>query len=268
MNWNLFSKELSRSLLYLFIWSFIVVLLTIVAMSFYPYMSEMGESMTKIMQMMPQAFMKAMGIDPNMWSSILGLYNTYYGIYIIVLMGIYSAYNGANMLSKEERNHTAEFLLTKPITRGRIFFSKFMVTLTLLLGIFILQLISAYIGVKIFGESGVKWDIFWAMHIHGLANMFFFTCLLLILSVVLNPRMNFMGLAVGLVFGTYFLKAISQAVDKASWLGYFSPYHYLSINIYEPNYSVNYINLTIFTFLSVIMVVGAFYIYRHKDIDA
>ncbi len=236
-------------------------------MSFYPYMSEMGESMTKIMQMMPQAFMKAMGIDPNMWSSILGLYNTYYGIYIIVLMGIYSGYNGANMLSKEERNHTAEFLLTKPITRGSIFFSKFMVTLTLLLGIFILQLISAYIGVKIFGENEVNWRIFWAMHVHGLAIMFFFTSLLLLLSVIMNPRNNFMGLAVGLVFGTYFLKAISQAVAKANWLGYFSPYHYLSINIYEPNYGIDWLNLIIFTSISLIMIVASYYIYNGKDID-
>jgi len=49
------------------------------------------------------------------------------------------------------------------------------------------------------------------------------------MSSFLSPKLNYMGPIVGLIFGSYFLNAISMAVEKVSWLGYLSPYHYLNL---------------------------------------
>ncbi len=50
MNENLYSKELKRNKRNLVIWSAIVIGLTILVMSVFPYMKNMGEELAKIMK--------------------------------------------------------------------------------------------------------------------------------------------------------------------------------------------------------------------------
>ncbi len=233
----------------------------------YPYMKDMGDSMEGMMKMMPQGMLKAFGIDPNMWTSILGLYNAYYGFYLVLLMGIYSGTNGANVLSKEERNKTAEFLMTKPITRSQVFITKMMTTLTLLLLIISIQIFAAFIGIIVFGEQGVSWETFFIMHFHGFVLLFFFTALGVLLSMLLSPKQNFMGAIVGIVFGSYFLDAISKAVEQVNWLGYISPNHYLNFNIFTPNYGINIPGVLVFFLLSMGLITVSYFLFQKRDIS-
>ena len=213
MIWNLYTKDLKRNTKNLLIWTLVVVLLTILTMAMYPYMKGMGDSMEGMMKMMPEAMLKAFGIDPQMWTSILGLYNTYYGFYLVLLMGIFSGTNGANALAKEQREKTTEFLLTKPITRGQIFITKMAIVFTLLLLIFGIQTFAAYLGITIFG-AGVNWTTFFTMHFHGLILLFFFTSLGVLLSMLLKAKLNFMGELSGSysvpIFLMLYLKLLSK----------------------------------------------------------
>ena len=177
MNWNLFSKELKRNRNNLFIWIAIVMGLTLVVMAIFPYMGEMGDELISLMNNMPDGISKALGIDTHTWSNILGLYSMYYGIYILVLMAIYTASTGANILSKEERDGTAEFLLSKPISRRDIYFTKISVLLSLTFIIYLVQIFTAFIGVLSFGGESIKWDEFAVMHLHGLVIIYMLWCI-------------------------------------------------------------------------------------------
>lgn len=266
MIWNLYSKELKRSLRNLSIWTLVVVFLTLTTMAMYPYMKDMGDSMQGMMKMMPEAMLKAFGIDPQMWTSILGIYNSYYGFYLILLMGIYSGTNGANATSREQREKTAEFLLTKPITRSQIFWTKMANVLTMLILIFGIQTFSAYMGIITFGGEGVSWTTFAIMHFHGFVLIFFFTALGVMLSMLLKAKLNFMGTIVGIVFGSYFLDAISKAVEQVKWLGYLSPNHYLNFNIFTPGYGINLPGIIIFFVMSLGLIIGSYFLFQKKDI--
>lgn len=265
---NIYIKETSRGLRNLLLWSSVVVFLTLTTLAMFPYMKGMGESMESMMKMFPQGMLKAFGIDPKMWSSILGLYNTYFGFYLILLMGIYTGTNGANALSKGQRDKTAEFLLTKPISRREVFLSKMIVVITLLLLIVCIQAGSAILGIVLFGEKEVDWSVFFTMHLHGLVLLFFYTSVGVLLSTLLKSKINFMGIIVGLVFGAYFLDAISKAVQQVKWLGYLSPNHYLHFNIFAPDYGPNVVSIVFFTLLSILLIVSSYLLYRRKDIDS
>ncbi|NDH78416.1 MAG: multidrug ABC transporter permease, partial [Flavobacteriia bacterium] len=112
MNTVLFTKELKRNRKNTLIWTSIVLAFTLMILSIYPSFSHMGEDMVKLMSSLPEEYAKAFGMDEATWSSIIGFYATYYGIYITLLMGIYTASTGATIIGKEERDGTAEFLLT------------------------------------------------------------------------------------------------------------------------------------------------------------
>lgn len=266
MIWNLYTKELKRNFRNLLIWTFVVVFLTLTTMAMYPYVKDMGDSMAGMMKMMPQGMLKAFGIDPQMWSSILGLYNAYYGFYLVLLMGIFSGTNGANALAKEQRDKTSEFLFTQAFTRGQIFVTKMLTVLTLLVLIFGIQMLSTSLGILIFADGEADWSIFGIMHVHGFFLLFFFTCVGVMLSVLLRSKLNFMGVIVGLVFGSYFLDAISKAIQEVSWLGYLSPNYYLNFNIFTPNYGLNIPSILFFFTLSMILVIASYYKFMRKDI--
>lgn len=268
MIWNLYNKELKRNFRNLSIWTFVVVFLTLTTMAMYPYVKDMGDSMAGMMKMMPQGMLKAFGIDPQMWSSILGLYNAYYGFYLVLLMGIFSGTNGANALAKEQRDKTSEFLFAQPFTRKEIFVTKMWTVLTLLVLIFGIQMLFTCLGIFIFADGQADWSIFGIMHIHGFFLLLFFTCMGVMLSVLLRPKLNFMGVIVGIVFGSYFLDAISKAIEQVSWLGYLSPNNYLNFNIFTPNYGLNIPAIVFFFTLSMILVFVSYFIFKRKDIGS
>ena len=267
MNGNLYTKELKRNRRNLVIWSAIVIVVTIVVMSVFPYMKNMGEEMVKMMSKLPEGMVKAMGIDERTFHTILGMYNSYYGVYIIVLLSIYTSSTGATIISMEEKNKTAEFLLTKPISRKNIFVTKLLVLFTLTFTAFFVQTITALIFVIAIGEEHVKWSVFTTMHTHGLILILLFTCVGLVLSMLIKPKKNFMGMTVGIVFGSYFLYTIAKVADTASWIGYISPFHYLDFSVTDPNYSINFSQVGIMLFVSILLMIVSYKIYEKKDIS-
>lgn len=267
MNKNLYTTELKRSLKNLITWSLIVIGFTVMILAIYPYMADMGQDITQLMSKLPDELKKGLGVDDSTWGSILGFYNTYFGIYIIVLMGIYSASTGATIISKEEKDKTSEFLMTRPISRLTIFNSKIASLFTLVGIIFTLQTITAAIGMNSFSTVKIDWSTLATMHIHGFTLVIFFTSVGVLLSMFITPKKNFMGMVVGIVFGTYFIDAISKAADPINWLGYFSPFHYVGFNITDNDYSLSYFSIMgIFTISSILLII-AYKKYKLKDIN-
>ena len=234
-------------------------------MSLFPYMKELREDMADIMSKMPKGMTRAMGINSQSFNSILGMYNSYYGIYIIVLLSIYSSSVAATIISKEVTNKTAEFLLTKPITRKNIFNTKLIVLFTLTFTSIFAQTFTA--GIFAFAyEKQVNWSVFATMHTHGFLLILLFTCIGLFLSMLIKPKRSFMGMIVGIVFGSYFLNTIAKAADALSWVGYFSPFNYLDFTVTDINYQINFTEAGVVLFISLSLLIIASKIYNKKDI--
>ena len=265
MNTVLFLKELKRNRKNTLIWSSIVLGFTLMILSIYPSFSHMGEDMVKLMSNLPEEYAKAFGMDEATWSSIIGFYATYYGIYITLLMGIYTASTGATIIGKEERDGTAEFLLTRPISRGSVAGTKLAVLLTLFVIVYAVQTLVAIAGMSVFADT-VNWDAFVAMHIHGFFLIAFFTSAGVLLGSVLSVKLNYMGPIVGLIFGTYFLNAIASASDAVGFLAYFSPYHYMPLTLEQGSLSADPWACLGFAVASAVMLVFSYKRYLKRDI--
>jgi len=230
MNRALYLKELKRNRKNATIWTGIVLAFTLMILSIYPSFAEMGEEMAKLMSSMPEAYARAFGIDSNTWASIVGFYSTYYGVYITLLMGIFTASTGATIVGKEERDGTAEFLLTHPLSRATVSATKMAVLGTLFLIVYAVQSVVAVAGMAVFGDN-VPWATVAAMHVHGFALVLFFTGVGVLLGSLLSVKTNFMGPVVGLIFGSYFLNAMARSTESVEWLSYASPYRYLQLHL-------------------------------------
>lgn len=268
MNRNLYTKELKRNRKNLITWTLIVVGLTFMVLSIFPYMSEMGSEMAIVMDKIPNEMKKAMGMDNDTWSSILGFYSTYFGIYIVVLIGIYSGSTGASILSKEEREGTSEFLFSKPISRPEIFWTKMGSLFTLMLIIYFIQTGIAALGISLFGPENLAWSKWVAMQINGLFLVLIFTAFGVLVSFFFRPKKNFMGMIVGVVFGMYFISAIAKAADAVNFIGYISPFNYVTFDVLNPNYSVHWLPGILLCLISFGFLYSSLRIFTKKDIEA
>ena len=264
MNTVLFFKELKRNRKNTMIWSAIVLAFTLMILSIFPSFSHMGEDMVKLMSSLPEEYAKAFGMDEATWSSIIGFYATYYGIYITLLMGIYTASTGATIVGKEERDGTAEFLLTRPISRGTIVKTKFSVLGTLFMVVYFLQTLVAIVGMNILGQTliGVLcWPCTYTASFDRL-----FTAAGVLLGSLLSVKLNFMGPVVGMIFGTYFLNAIASASESVDWLAYLSPYHYMPLTLDQGQLEISTVACAGFAAATAVMLWVAYNRYMKKDI--
>ena len=267
MNANLYRKELKRNRKNLMVWTLIVLGFTLFVLGFYPSIADMGTALTDLMEKLPPELGKAMGMDMTTWSGSVGYYSTYYGIYIILLMGIYTTSTGATIVSKEERDGTSEFLLTRPLSRTNIMVTKMAALFTLVGIIFLLQTLTAMAGFQFFSPNEVNWTEVSIMHGHGFILILFFTCIGVLLPHLSHPKKNFMGMVVGLIFGSYFLNALSRSSPDLEWLGYISPFHYMSFSISDPDYGFNALGSIMLLVLAFGLLYTAHWRYQSKDIQ-
>jgi ABC-2 type transport system permease protein len=101
------------------IWCVGMVLVVWSGMQKYGAMSGEAGSLNAVMQDLPRSLKAILGMGPFDLSTLAGYYGVLF-VYIALMAAIHAVMLGADMLAKEERDHTVEFLLAKPLSRVSI----------------------------------------------------------------------------------------------------------------------------------------------------
>ena len=120
---TLLFHELKRNKLSLVIWSAIIAFMLSVTVIIYPEMSSEMESISDMMANMG-AFSDAFGMDKLNFGEFIGYFGVECGNVLGLGGAFFAAIVGVSALAKEEKEHTAEFLLTHPVTRTSIVLQK------------------------------------------------------------------------------------------------------------------------------------------------
>src|SRR4030043_1628886 len=124
---NIFLRELKANLKSLVIWSVIITVLIILAVSKFTAFAGDPETM-KMIDSMPPAMLDAFSMRACNLTTLSG----FYGIMLVYfgLMGaIAAAMWGSDIISKEERDKTVEFSLVLPVSRSRVITAKMLAAL-------------------------------------------------------------------------------------------------------------------------------------------
>ncbi|MBZ9609673.1 ABC transporter permease [Clostridium estertheticum] len=120
---NVFIVEMRAHRKGLIIWAFGILFMVVAGMGKYVALSVSGQSMNDLFDQMPKSMQKIFGIGSFDLSKASGYYGMLF-LYLALMATIHAAMLGADIISKEERDKTAEFLLSKPISRNKIITSK------------------------------------------------------------------------------------------------------------------------------------------------
>ena len=267
MNRNLFFKELKRNALSLIIWMSVITLLICLTMSVYRTFIANQSKVMGMLSLIPKGMLQFKGIsDVGELLSVLGFYSVNNVIYMLVLGSIYAIVLSSNILLKEEYNKTAEYLISRPLTRSGIFLSKLAVVLV---NVFLLNLVSSVAGltcIEIVKTAPVSIKAFLILSLYTfLLNILFAAAGLFLSTIIRRPR-PITTFCIGLVLIMYFIYTLSKITEGASKLGYLSPFRYVDLEVTSPGYRLVSGDLAYFLGISLILLAVSFRLYSRRDI--
>jgi ABC-2 type transport system permease protein len=263
---NIFIHELKAYRKSTIIWTISLVVIAGLFMSLYPAFSKDAEEFTKLLEGYPAAVRDAFGIDLEHFFSILGFYC--YALSFITLCGAIQAMNlGTSIVSKEVREKTADFLLTKPVTRTHVLSSKLLAALSSLLITNIVYLAAASLIANQVKTADFSFKIFIMLSITVLFVQLIFLAIGIILSVIVPKIKSVLTVSLGTVFAFYFLGMLSATSgDEAK--RYISPFKYFDTAYIMENSSFEASFLIAGTVIIILAIAASYYVYTKKDIHA
>lgn len=169
------------------------------------------------------SFSEAFGMDRLNFGTLVGFYAVECGNILGLGGAFYASFCAVGMLSKEEKDRTAEFLLTHPVSRTRIISEKLMAVM-LQITLMNLLIYALAVGViAMIGES-VPWKEVTLMHLAYYLLQIELASICFGISAFL--RKGSIGVGLGIAILLYFLNLIANIADVASFLKYITPFGY------------------------------------------
>ncbi len=204
------------------IWTGAIGFFMAVCILLFPQMQVQAEEMSEAFASMG-AFTAAFGMDRLNFGTFIGFYGVECGNVLGLGGGFFAAMLGAGILSKEERDHTAEFLLTHPIRRSRVLTEKL---IALVLQVLLLNglVFLVCLGSIVFIEEAIPWRSLCLIHLAFLLVQGELIGICFGISAFLRRGSAGVGLGLATIF--YFMNLLANLSEDLQWLKYLTPFGY------------------------------------------
>ena len=263
---NIFFKELKSHRKSLIFWSVGVFLMVATGMSKYAGMSASGQSMNDLMAEMPKSLQAVLGVGVFDLSKASGYYGLLF-LYLVLMATIHAAMLGANIIAKEERDKTSEFLFVKPVSRSNIITAKLFAAL---LNIVIFNLVTLASSVAIVGYysdgEAVSGDIAMTM-----AGMFLLQLLFMVIgsaiSAVKKKPKTAASVATGILLLTFMLSVAIDLNENMKGFKYLTPFKYFEAKdmMYGGGLDLTFVLLSVL-FITMLAVI-TYIFYKKRDLN-
>lgn len=257
-----FCHELKRGRLSLMIWTAVISFMLGVCVFIYP---EMSSQMGQISEMFANMgdFSAAFGMDQLNFGEFRG----YFGIECGNTLGLggafFAAILGIAALSKEEKERTADFLLTHPLSRGNIITGKLLAVLTQILILNITVAAVSVLSMVLIGEQDAIADM-------GLLFLAYTILQIEIAAITFGIsaflKNGSLGIGLGLAVTLYFLNLVSNLTEDARFLKYITPFGYTDASAILADQVIEMKHLAVGIALAVIGIIAGYWKYTKKDI--
>lgn len=259
---NIFIREMKSHKKSLIIWCISVILLIVMGMMKYEGFSKTGESINELMATMPEALKAMFGLGAFNLTEVRGYYGVFF-MYFVLMATIHASMLGATIISKEERDKTAEFLLVKPASRNKIISSKSLAVIANILIFNLTTLVSSIVimGAYNKGES-INKDIVLLMAAMFILQLLFM-CIGTATAAVSNKPKKATSVSMAVLLGTFFLSMFIDLNSNLENLKYITPFKYFQARDIMFNGGLD----TTFVILSIVIIVvllSVTYIFYNK----
>ena len=260
---NLFIRELKAHKKALLIWCVSIALLITSGMAKYSGYAAGGTNI--FLQSIPYSLRALLGFGNFDATTFSGFYAILFS-YIELTAALHATLLGASILSKEERDKTAEFLMSKPVSRKKILTAKLAAGLT---NVFVVNIVSFAASVAVAEAKSAGSQIIAQMAVFCISMLcvqLIFYAIGSISAVCLKKPRSSGSFATGILFAAFALAKITDIFNKINILNMLSPFKYFDIVRLEAGSGIDGISLLFSLALSGIFFVFTYIFYEKRDL--
>lgn len=259
---TLIKHELKQGRTSLIIWTASISFLLSICIFMFP---EMKNDMGNIGDMFASmgSFTKAFGMDQVNFGILIGFYAVECGNILGLGGALFASLCAVSSLAKEEKEHTAEFLLSHPIKRSRLITDKlisvFVQIIILNAAVFLVSVVSILAI-----DEAMPWKELFLLHSSYFIVQIELACVCFGISAFI--RRGSIGIGLGIAIIMYFLNIIANISDSAEFLKYITPFGYADGTDIVSNLELNTVFILLGLSYSCIAIIFAYTYYCKKDI--
>ena len=254
--------EINQGKLSFLIWTASVGMLLAVCVFLYPEMKGEMEGVSELFASMG-SFTAAFGMDKLNFGTLTGYYAVECGNILGLGGGFYAALCGAGILSKEEKERTAEFLMVHPVSRGRIITEKLVAVFLQITAMNLLIYALAAGSMAAIGED-IPWKELNLLHLAYYLMQLEIGGVCFGISAFM--RKGTLGAGLGLAAMLYCLNLVANIADAASFLKYITPFGYCDGADIVSEGSLDGALVAVGALIGVAGIAAAYLKYTKKDI--
>ena len=263
---NIYKHEFRMTVRSVVIWSIALAVLLLAFLSIFSSLAPDAALLNEAMAKMPKALLVAFGISGVDLSTVMGFYSFVF-VFCQLCLAIQAANYGVGLVSVEERDMTADFLLAKPVGRTRILTSKLLAAFTSLTITNLVVWISSLILIAAF-RDGRAYDpqALILLLLSIVVFQLYFLAVGVLISLIMKRVQSVTAVSMALAFGLYALNAFGGLLGKNTF-DLLSPFKY-----FDPTYIINHVAydtplVLVSLVIIVLSVAGSYVLYTRRDIQ-
>lgn len=259
---TLIRHELKRAWKSTTIWTCAIGAFIVICLFMYPEMKSQTDSISSLFSSMG-AFSSAFGLDILDYGSLKGFYGIECGNILGLGGALFAALAGIAALAGEEKEGTAEFLLTHPLSRTEIVTKKLIAIMIQITALNVVVYLLAVGSMAAVGEA-VPWKEVTLLHLAFFLLQAEIACVCFGISACLWR--GGIGIGLGLAIALYFINILANLTKGADVLKYLTPFGYADGSDIITHGAINGTRLLIGMGLAACGLVLAYIRYNRKDI--
>jgi ABC-2 type transport system permease protein len=235
--------------------------------SLFPTMAEQATLMNKMLANFPPEMRAAFGLGTVDLASVLGFFSFIF-LFAQICLAIQASNYGFSLVSIEESELTADFLMSKPVSRSSVLTSKLLAAITSLTITNLVVWISSFAAISLFND-GREYELrtLLLLLISIVIFQLFFLSVGLVVSLLVKRLRNVTPYALGLGIGTYVLSAFSGIFDDV-FLELLTPFKHLDAAYIVKNGAYDLPLVALNIGVTLVSLGLSYWLYIRRDIPA
>lgn len=264
---NIFLRELKAHRRSLILWCIAILFMIISAIGKFSAYAESGQSINELLSQIPESLKAVLGMGNFDLTKISGFYGMFY-LYIVLMAAIHASMLGANIISKEERDKTTEFLMVKPVSRGKIITAKLFASL---FNMIVFNLVTLILSIVLIGKyskgEDITAEILLLMVGMGFLQLMFLTIGTGIAAISKHPKST-AAIAMALLLISFILSSVINMYSKIEFLKFITPFQYFKAEklLREGGYEPVFLIFSLVIISALICVTYLFYEKRDLNV--
>ena len=263
---NIYKHEFKMNLRSVITWSVSLILLLFVFMSLFSSFAQDAELLNQTMAQMPPELLTAFGMTDLDLSTPLGFFSFAF-LFCQVCLAIQAANYGFGLVSVEERDMTADFLLAKPVGRTYILTNKLLAAFTGLTITNMVVWVSSFVFINMFRDGRpYETNTLLLLLLSIVMLQLFFLSVGLVISLLMKRVRSVTSVSMALAFGMYVLSAFGGMLGEDTF-DLITPFKHFEPNYIIANGAYDLPLVLISVVVIIVSVIGSYRLYATRNIQ-